>query len=62
MKIEILGSGCAKCKKLAENTQKALEMANIEGSIDKVTDLAKIMSYNVISTPGLVVDGEVKST
>lgn len=62
MKIEILGTGCAKCKALEEATKKAV--AQIDGfhSVEKVEDIMKIMEYNVVSTPALVVDGEVKST
>jgi small redox-active disulfide protein 2 len=62
MKIEILGTGCAKCQALEENTKKALTKIGGFHSVEKVDDLMKIMSYNVVSTPGLVVDGVVKST
>jgi len=62
MKIEILGTGCAKCTALENNTKEALK--NIGGfhQVEKVDDIMKIMEYNVMNTPGLVVDGEVKST
>ncbi|MGE4286193.1 MAG: thioredoxin family protein [Phycisphaerae bacterium] len=62
MKIEILGTGCKKCNRLAENAKEAIALAAVDAEIVKVTDLAQIMSYNVISTPALVIDGEVKST
>jgi len=62
MKIEILGSGCAKCKQLQHNTEEALRIRSMEAEIVKVEDMQKIMSYGVMSTPGLVVDGTVKST
>ncbi|MDY6843432.1 MAG: thioredoxin family protein [Thermodesulfobacteriota bacterium] len=62
MKIEVLGSGCAKCKKLAENAKDAVEMLGIEAEIIKIEDLNKIMNYGVMITPGLALDGEVKST
>ncbi|OCL92068.1 thioredoxin family protein [Aliarcobacter thereius] len=62
MKIEILGTGCTKCKNLEENTKKAV--AKLDGfyEIKKVEDIVEIMNYNVISTPALVVDGVVIST
>ncbi len=60
MKIEILGTGCAKCKMLYEITQNAVEKAGVEAEIVKVEDIAAIMNYGVMSTPALVVDGEVK--
>ena len=62
MKIEILGTGCAKCKTLEENTKKAVASAGIFAQIEKVEDIEKIMDYGVLSTPGFVVNGEVKST
>ena len=62
MKIEILGTGCAKCKALEENTKEALAQIGGFHSVEKVEDIMKIMEYNVVSTPGLVVDGEVRST
>lgn len=60
MKIEVLGTGCAKCAKLYETTKEAVRMAGIEAEIVKVEDLAGIMAYRVMVTPALVVDGEVK--
>ncbi len=62
MKIEILGTGCAKCKALEENAKKAVAQAGIFAQVEKVEDLVEIMNYGVMSTPGLVIDGEVKST
>lgn len=62
MKIEILGIGCAKCKQLQKNTEEALRIRSMEAEVVKVEDMQKIMSYGVMSTPGLVVDGTVKST
>ena len=62
MKIEILGTGCAKCKALEENTKKAIAEAGIFAQVEKVEDIVKIMDYGVMSTPALVIDGEVKST
>lgn len=62
MKIEILGTGCAKCQALYENTKEALAEIGGFHEVQKVEDLVKIMEYGVMSTPGFVVDGEVKST
>ena len=61
MKIQILGTGCAKCKTLAENTKKAVEEAGVEAEIEKVEDIREIMKFNVLMTPGLVIEGEVKA-
>lgn len=60
MEIKILGMGCPKCKLLEENTRRALQELGISANIEKVQDVNKIMEYNVIFTPGLVVNGEVK--
>ena len=62
MKIEILGTGCAKCQALEANTKQALTEIGGFHEVVKVDDLVKIMEYGVMNTPGLVVDGEVKST
>ncbi|MFC1741901.1 thioredoxin family protein [Nanoarchaeota archaeon] len=61
MKIEILGTGCPKCKRLEENARKALELTGKKAEIVKVTEIDKIVSYGVMSTPAIVIDGEVKS-
>jgi len=60
MKIEILGTGCAKCKTLYENTKKALEETGTNAEVVKVEDIPSIMKYGVMSTPALVIDGQVK--
>lgn len=60
MKIEVLGTGCAKCKTLYENVKKAVEMSGKEAEVVKVEEIAKIMKYGVMSTPALVIDGVVK--
>ena len=62
MKIEILGTGCAKCKTLEEVVKQAVAKAGGFHQVEKVDDLMEIMKYNVVSTPGLVIDGVVKST
>jgi len=61
MKIEILGTGCPKCKKLTENVEAALKEKNIQAEIAKVTDIEKIMEYGVMTTPALAIDGKVVS-
>ena len=60
-KIQILGTGCAKCRMLAETAKQAADLLAIEYEIEKVTDINDIMSFGVMITPALVVDGEVKS-
>ena len=61
MKIEILGSGCSNCAKLAKNAEEAVKEAGIDWEVEKVTDFGRIMGYGVMSTPAIVVDGIVKS-
>jgi len=61
MLLQILGSGCPKCKKLAENAQAAIDSLGIEASVEKVTDTDTITAMGVMMTPALAVDGEVKS-
>lgn len=60
MKIEILGPGCPKCRKLEELAREAAGEIGLECRIDKVEDIQKIMAYGVMMTPALVVDGKVK--
>ncbi len=59
MRIEILGSGCPKCKQLTANAEAAMKELNIQAEIGKVTDVDKIIEYGVIMTPGLAIDGKV---
>ena len=59
-KIQVLGTGCPKCKKLAENAEAAAKSAGIDYEIEKVTDLNAIMAFGVMMTPALAVDGVVK--
>jgi small redox-active disulfide protein 2 len=61
-KIEVLGSGCSNCVKLAENAREAVAMAGVEAEVVKVTDYRQIAAYGVMSTPGLAIDGKVVST
>lgn len=60
MNIKILGSGCKNCITLEENVKVAVEELGIQAEIEKVKDFKEIVSYGVMRTPGLVVDGEVK--
>jgi len=59
-KLQILGTGCPKCKKLAEVTEQAAKDAGIEYELVKVTDIDDILKFGVMMTPALAVDGEVK--
>jgi len=60
-KIQILGTGCAKCQKLAEHAKQAADALGLEYEMEKITDLNQIMSFGVMTTPGLAVDGKVLS-
>ena len=59
-KIQVLGAGCPKCKKLAENAEAAAKELGIEYELEKVTDINDIMKFGVMMTPALAVDGQVK--
>ncbi len=59
-KLQILGTGCPKCKKLAEATEEAAKGLGIEYELEKVTEITAIMSFNVMMTPALAVDGKVR--
>lgn len=59
MKIEVLGSGCAKCKTLYEAVKTAVSEKGVAAEVVKVEDMPSIMKYGVMSTPALVVDGKV---
>jgi small redox-active disulfide protein 2 len=61
MKIQILGTGCPKCKQLAQNAEEAVKALGIEAEIEKVTGINEIMKFGVMMTPALAVDGQVKS-
>jgi len=62
MKIEILGTGCPKCKQLEANARKAAAEKNVKAEIVKVIQIDKIIEYGVMSTPAIVVDGKVKAS
>ncbi|MHC4983324.1 MAG: thioredoxin family protein [Planctomycetota bacterium] len=59
-KIQILGTGCPKCRKLAENAEAAAKDLGLEYTIEKITDIDQITSFGVMMTPALAVDGKVK--
>jgi small redox-active disulfide protein 2 len=62
MEIKILGSGCAKCQRLEELTLEAVNEAGVEADVVHVTDMQAILAYSIVSTPGLVINEEVKSS
>ncbi|MCG8580358.1 MAG: thioredoxin family protein [Bacteroidales bacterium] len=59
MNIKVLGTGCAKCKSLEEITRKAVEEKGVDASVEKVEDIMQIMTFGVMTTPALVIDGKV---
>jgi len=59
-KIQILGTGCPKCKALAQSAETAAKEMGIEFQIEKVTDINEIMKYGLMMTPALAVDGQIK--
>ena len=61
-KIQVLGTGCPKCKKLEEHTRQAASEAGVPFELEKVTDIQKIIAFGVMSTPALVIDGQIKVT
>lgn len=61
MKIQILGTGCPSCIKLAENAKQAATEAGVEFEIEKVTDINEITAFGVMMTPAIAIDGQVKS-
>jgi len=59
MNIQVLGTGCAKCKSLEKATREVVAQNNIDATVTKVEDIVEIMKFNVMTTPALVVDGKV---
>jgi small redox-active disulfide protein 2 len=59
--IQILGTGCPKCKTLFANAEEAVKQLGMEATIEKVEKITDIMKFGIMTTPGLVVDGKVKS-
>jgi small redox-active disulfide protein 2 len=62
MKIQILGTGCPKCKKLTENVQKAIEELGLNHQIEKIDKIDEIINMGVMITPAIAIDGNVKSS
>ena len=62
MTIQVLGTGCPKCKKLTENAEAALKLAGVDAQIEKVTSVTEIAKFGVVFTPALAIDGAVKSS
>lgn len=62
LSIKILGAGCPNCKRLEQETKKAVDNLAIDAEVEKVTDYQRIMTYDVFSTPGLVINEKVVST
>ena len=60
MKIQILGTGCAKCEKLAKEAEQAAEELQLDYTIEKIKDINEIIKFNVMITPALAVNGKVK--
>ncbi|WP_229359745.1 thioredoxin family protein [Ferrimonas aestuarii] len=62
MKVEVLGSGCKKCTNLAANIQAVADAMGKTIDLEKVTDMGRILEYSVMSTPAIVIDGQVKTS
>ena len=61
MKIQILGTGCARCKTLTANAEKAVQELGLQTQVEKVTEIRDIMKFQILMTPGLAINGKVKS-
>jgi small redox-active disulfide protein 2 len=62
MKIQILGTGCPKCRMLTEHAERAATELGIDYELEKVTDMDQILSFGIMMTPGLAIDGDVQSS
>lgn len=60
MEINVLGSGCARCKSVYQVIEKVVKENNVDAVVEKVNDIMEIMKYNIMSTPAIVIDGVVK--
>jgi small redox-active disulfide protein 2 len=61
MTIQILGTGCMKCKTLTSKAEQAIQELGLHAVVEKVTDIIDIMKFQILMTPGLVIDGQVKA-
>lgn len=61
MIVKILGTGCAKCKRLEEKVKAVIDLNSIDATVEKVTDLNEMMEYNIMRTPGLVINEKLKT-
>lgn len=61
MKVQILGTGCPKCKLLASNAEQAIRDSGVDAELEKITSITEIAKFGIMMTPGLAIDGEVKS-
>lgn len=61
MNIKILGTGCPNCQLLEQNTKEALKQLEMEATVEKITEIQDIMSYGIMGTPALLVNGEIKA-
>lgn len=59
--VQVLGPGCAKCEQLMKNAEEAVAASGVEATVEKITDINTIVGFGVMTTPAVVVDGEVKS-
>ena len=62
MEIKVLGPGCSNCAEVEKRVKNALAELGIAADVEKITDIRKMMSYGILATPGLVIDGRVKSS
>jgi len=60
MLIQVLGAGCAKCSQLAENADAAAKECHVDYTLEKVTDIVRIMAFDVMKTPALLIDGKLQ--
>lgn len=61
-KIQILGTGCPKCKALTANAEKAVKELGIEAKVEKIDKIQEILKFNIMTTPAIAIDGEIKAT
>lgn len=62
MDVKVLGPGCARCGKQLEEARKAIDLAGVEATLEKVSDIGEIAGYGILGTPAVVIDGTVRSS